>query len=316
MSEKDDDGRLQQGRESAQQLHQLFAQIQTPGLRFFLAAGMLSGVYSALADALNNKLVSREHVTEIVAHLDKFKLFDDPPANFVDMLATLYRQLELSKERDDFDERHEIIVNEIQLYLHSIAFSPPQGLPLDPKDVAGDLTDLASFVNELRAETDRGAALVGAALIDDRLERLLKSQLLLTKDLYEKLLSGAANAPLGHFAARTSMCRALGLITEVEYKECVLIAKIRNMFAHRLHGLTFETSEIADRCKQLAAMPYEKWGKPRQRYINSVVTLSLVLWHRSAHAADCKARERSWPWHLALTKKPADGKPEQGKVVD
>ena len=36
-------------------------------------------------------------------------------------------------------------------------------------DLRADIRDFAAFVHEFRSETDRGAALVGAALIDQKL---------------------------------------------------------------------------------------------------------------------------------------------------
>jgi hypothetical protein len=167
----------------------------------------------------------------------------------------------------------------------------------DVSKIAADLVDLAAFVKEFTAETDRGAALVGAALIDNRLERLLRAHFL-NDATADKLLS--STAPLGTFSARIDASYALGLVTEVEFRECDLIRRIRNEFAHRLHGLTFENQAIANRCRELKAMAYERWGSPRQRYMNSVITLCLVLWHRPAHAEQLKAQDRKWPWHLAF----------------
>src|SRR5690625_2975475 len=81
-----------------------------------------------------------------------------------------------------------------------------------------DLKYFSEFLREFQAETDRGAALVGAALIDDRLVRLLKAHFLECKES-EDLLKGGS-APLGAFSARIKMAYCLGLITDLEYKEC------------------------------------------------------------------------------------------------
>jgi len=69
----------------------------------------------------------------------------------------------------------------------------------------------AEFLKEFQEETDRGAALVGAALIDTRLERLLCSHLLSTPVAQELVTGG--NAPIGPFSSRIKMSYALGLIT-------------------------------------------------------------------------------------------------------
>src|SRR4051812_16444590 len=93
-----------------------------------------------------------------------------------------------------------------------------------------DLKDLSRFLAELQAESDRGLALVGAAVIDDRLRETLAS-FVVEGPLGARLLDGAS-APLSTFSARTDACAALGLIDEFEYGEISLLRKVRNEFAH------------------------------------------------------------------------------------
>ena len=78
-----------------------------------------------------------------------------------------------------------------------------------------DAKDLANFVEELRRETDRGLPLVGAALIDDRLEETLRSFFCEGRPA-TKLLE-EPNAPLGTLSSRVHACYVLGLIDEFEY---------------------------------------------------------------------------------------------------
>jgi DNA-binding MltR family transcriptional regulator len=40
---------------------------------------------------------------------------------------------------------------------------------------------------------------------------------------------------LGTFAARIAAAYSMGLISDLEYKDCELIRKIRNEFAHKVH---------------------------------------------------------------------------------
>jgi mannitol operon repressor len=58
-----------------------------------------------------------------------------------------------------------------------------------------DIKYFSAFLAEFQKETDRGAALVGAALIDTRLEAVLRSHFLEIKAV-EELMEGG-NAPLG-----------------------------------------------------------------------------------------------------------------------
>ncbi len=162
-----------------------------------------------------------------------------------------------------------------------------------------DIKYFSSFLKEFQEETDRGAALVGAALIDERLERLLYAHFVECKQ--SKELMDGSNAPLGTLSARVKLAYCLGLITELEYKEMEVIRKVRNEFAHKVHGLTFKNQKVHDLCQNLMAnTPDGKRfdGDPRQLYINSVILTSLSLWYRPEYASKLKAEIREWEYQL------------------
>jgi mannitol operon repressor len=163
-----------------------------------------------------------------------------------------------------------------------------------------DIKYFSNFLAEFQEETDRGAALVGAALIDTRLERLLRSHLVESKAT-EELLEGG-NAPLATFGSRAKISYALGLITTIEFTESDIIRRVRNEFAHGVHGLTFHNQKISALCNNLKAnTPDGKSfdGNPRLLFINSVALLSLALWYRPEHTANHKAVARKWSWQLS-----------------
>jgi mannitol operon repressor len=178
---------------------------------------------------------------------------------------------------------------------HDKIFSPPEDLALSPEQMREDLLDFSAFVEELNAEKDRGAALVGAALVDDRLRKLLRSHLIKGSTLDELLES--PSPVLSSFESRTKMCYVLGLVTKGERGECQSIAEIRNLFAHKTHGLKFETPDVAEKCKRLKGFIVAE-STPREQYINSVIALCVVLWYRPKHAEALQAVRRDWPWRL------------------
>ncbi len=162
-----------------------------------------------------------------------------------------------------------------------------------------DIKYFCEFLGEFQKETDRGAALVGAALIDSRIERLLLSHFA-DERIAQDLLNGG-NAPLGSFSARLKMAYGLGLITELEYKECDTIRKIRNEFAHQVHGLTFLAPKLTDLTNNLRANTPngERFkGNPRQLFINSVIMVSLSFWYRPEYATEVRAKRRDWSYAL------------------
>ncbi len=163
-----------------------------------------------------------------------------------------------------------------------------------------DVNYFNEFLQEFQKESERGAALVGAALLDSRLERILRSHFIAGKAANELL--GGGNAPLGTYSSRIKCCFALGLITDMEKHDLDLIRSIRNAFAHHEHGLTFEDSKVIGWCSSLyqrrSAEMIESDGgySARERFTDAVIFNSLQLWHRPENAAVIKSIERYWPY--------------------
>jgi hypothetical protein len=120
---------------------------------------------------------------------------------------------------------------------------------LDYNDFMGD--GWKDFLEELRHESDRGAAIVGVAYLDDLIRQCICAYLKLGTGLADEL-AGDKNplAPLGTFASRVVAAHALGLVRDNERKPLKTIRLIRNRFAHDL-GLTFEQAPISGLCATL-----------------------------------------------------------------
>lgn len=107
--------------------------------------------------------------------------------------------------------------------------------------------DLNAFSGPFRTESDRACAVLGAALLDARLESLYDRRLRNSK---EELLS--SNGPLGAFSARIRVASALAWISEDVRFDLDQIRSIRNEFAHNFdHELSFANQSIADKCRTL-----------------------------------------------------------------
>lgn len=172
--------------------------------------------------------------------------------------------------------------------------------------------DLAGFINELQAETDRGLPLVGAALIDEKLLKTLDAFFVEGKSA-ERLLS-VPNAPLGTFSSRNDACYNLALIDKFEYQEIGLIRKLRNEFAHARHGLSFENEKIKGLCTSLQS-PLPKDGgypidTPRFRLVNAIVCIVLRLYYRPDWVAKERRKQRSWVpdsrWYISNENPPPE----------
>lgn len=109
--------------------------------------------------------------------------------------------------------------------------------------------DLNAFSGPFRSESDRACAILGAALLDARLESLYNRRFQFSKD---ELLSG--NGPLSTFSARIRLAHALAWISDDVQYDLNIIRSVRNDFAHNFdHELSFSTQSIADKCRNLRA---------------------------------------------------------------
>jgi DNA-binding MltR family transcriptional regulator len=107
--------------------------------------------------------------------------------------------------------------------------------------------DLDAFATRLDKDSDRGAALVAAALLDAQLENLFQRRLRAHQD---SLLIN--NGPLSTFASRIKVASALGWIDEDVEADLNLIRDIRNRLAHSFdHNLGFSDPQIAGWCTSL-----------------------------------------------------------------
>lgn len=182
--------------------------------------------------------------------------------------------------------------------------------------------DLASFVEELQAETDRGLPLVGAALIDEKLHKTLEFFFVDGKST-KKLLT-EPNAPLGTFSSKIEACYSLGLIDKFEYQEIGLIRRIRNEFAHAKHGLSFESEKIKGLCTSLQSPLPDDTDKAkittRFRLVNAIVCIVLRLYYRPEWVEKEKREHKSWVpdsrWYNTNDKKLPKGAGFMGLVAE
>jgi hypothetical protein len=158
-----------------------------------------------------------------------------------------------------------------------------------------EILQLGKFLSIFNTESDRGAALTAAAMLDERLVEILASYFTETKASAD-LLDGF-NAPLGTFSSRTMAALALGLIEEEEMRQITIIRKIRNEFGHTWDNLTFNTGKVADLAKQLpwrGPQEFELTGAPRGRFNTAVAMLLVDLLWRSRLAKNERRTLRTW----------------------
>jgi mannitol operon repressor len=158
------------------------------------------------------------------------------------------------------------------------------------------LREFKSFLDLLNKESERGAVLIAAAMIDDLLGRCISAFLLDHRDT-QRLIEGF-NAPLGTLSARTLVAFTLGLLSESEYNDCETIRKIRNEFAHNVPA-SFKDQRVADLCGnlKLCAGDYgDVHVDARGRYTTAAVGVVLNLTNRPHYAANRRLTYSGWPY--------------------
>ena len=107
--------------------------------------------------------------------------------------------------------------------------------------------ELNNIIAELNGTSDRAAALVGAAMVENFIEALLSSCFAVTDMSFLKKNVFDHSGPLGTFSSKNTMAYAIGAYGPEYYRDIDLIRKIRNDFAHSLNALSFDTPAIKSR---------------------------------------------------------------------
>jgi mannitol operon repressor len=109
-------------------------------------------------------------------------------------------------------------------------------------------------------------------------------------------LTKGFNAPLGTFSARIAACHAMGLISEAEFKECQILRKVRNEFAHKVK-MSFDDPKVKGLCSSLTS--YGKWEDgmpvlPRIKFSMSAVAVIINLTNRPHYVGQQSLKYGNW----------------------
>ena len=141
---------------------------------------------------------------------------------------------------------------------------------------------MSRWLEEFQNESDRAAAILGGAYLDDQLRDLLEAHFVHDEKRIPGLLNGP-NAPLGTMSARIDLAYALGLLSLKECQDLGLIRKIRNTFAHGVFGhasdrIDFSTPSIASQCREFKLLQHVRLDlerlTPRNRFTMTAAILA------------------------------------------
>lgn len=139
------------------------------------------------------------------------------------------------------------------------------------RPLAIDEMNLMIDMAEGEEADDRTVAIVCGAHIDDALTDLLRSNLPGISegqdDGLDNRLFAPGRGPLGTFGNKVALVEAMGFVTPSFARELETLAKIRNLFAHRLKVDSFDHVLVRDHVENLQSM----------RVVESLVLAALVM---------------------------------------
>ena len=129
-----------------------------------------------------------------------------------------------------------------------------------------DLGQYNGVVSQFHRESDRAAAIIAVAFVDQYLQHALTAAMVKSPEIDE--LFDGHYAPLATFAAKSKLCFAMGLISKRFLYDLSVIRNVRNHFAHHPLETSFLNAEVNRLCLSLSIAKYfkDKESKPGQKY--------------------------------------------------
>jgi DNA-binding MltR family transcriptional regulator len=100
----------------------------------------------------------------------------------------------------------------------------------------------ASFVLEIDRSSDRAAAIMAGAFLEEQLRDAIERLLLNDKEARKRFTKHSG--PLGSFAAKINLVYLLGLYSKTVQDDLIVVSDIRNLFAHETTAINFDSREM------------------------------------------------------------------------
>lgn len=138
-----------------------------------------------------------------------------------------------------------------------------------------DREQWTSFFQELQKESDRAAAILAAAYVDSLIGAKLSTLFDKGNSKTRRKLFEDANGPFSSFSAKIDAACCLGWLEPDAFHDIGVIRRIRNKFAHQIHGFRFDTPEISELVNSFR-VPHQlfyDWGQVKLGAIKGGVVL-------------------------------------------
>jgi hypothetical protein len=107
------------------------------------------------------------------------------------------------------------------------------------------------IIREIEKGSDRSAAIVLAAVLEERLGQLLLTIFEKEESITGRMLKGSG--PLAAFSTKIDICFLMGVYAEYMRRALHTMKDVRNIFAHSPVKTTFKTQRVRDLCNNLPA---------------------------------------------------------------
>lgn len=154
---------------------------------------------------------------------------------------------------------------------------------------------LARYAELLEQETDRGLAVMAAALVENALEVAIRSRIADPGERISSAWFSGTNAPFGTFGAKIQLGRALAIYGANMQGRLATIKDVRNAFAHSSIPLDFTHPAVRDACKGLAPKEPEEIGKSQRVVFGAMCLTEAVCLIKDAFEHGGKELEVSFP---------------------
>jgi DNA-binding MltR family transcriptional regulator len=182
--------------------------------------------------------------------------------------------------------------------------------------------------DQIKRDSDRAVAIVGAAIIEDRLAEFLLRRCASNSSSQRTARNFfGTNGPLGSFGAKIDAAFVFQHITKEAHEDLRLVKDIRNRFAHEIEIDSFAHDAISSRCKRLQLVEhyFKDAGEQIERGLDPMTSTSegrqVLSAYTNARADLDNLRERFIStviiFNFFLGREPGDGwsRPVSGPVI-
>lgn len=128
------------------------------------------------------------------------------------------------------------------------------------------------FDKEVKLGSDRSIALVAVSVLDELLRELLMDNFIEDDKLIKEVFS--VKGALGQFDDKIKLAFVMGKISKVDYDLLIKIQKVRNKFAHKVLGVSFEENDIKNLCSTIT-LPKNAYIPRRIAYKKTLYKIEL-----------------------------------------